>query len=416
MERTAKPSAMRTTALVSLLFLLGTGLGSGLGCGARTPLGGLDGDAAAPSPDDLDDEIVGLAVGDGHACAVRADGRAVCWGEGGQGQIGDGAREDRTTPSTVSGLVGAVEIAAGGGHTCARTQAGRLRCWGSRTVGQLGDGLPLVGAPAEFGLTPADVPSISAASQVAAGDAHTCARVAGGAVRCFGINDTGELGDGELERSSVARPVAGITGATQIALGASHGCARLGDGAVECWGSNEHSQLGRASSPERCGGIECSRTPIAVPGLSGVVELALASNRTCARLSSGDVRCWGFFADGVKRAPTEVPGLGRVERIAIGRSHACALRVDGAVVCWGEASRGQLGRRVGTACPRGTGTCDLVPRPVPGLGGVKALAAGGDSTCALLDDGEVRCWGRNDHGQLGDGTKEDRFEPTRVTF
>lgn len=396
---------MRRTPLFTLLFLLG--------CGARTQLRDLESEVQAQP---VDDEVVGLSVGDGHACAVRADGRVLCWGEGAQGQIGDGAREDRVTPSFVEGLGDAVEVAAGGGHTCARTSGGRVRCWGARTVGQLGDGLPLVGSTATEVLTPADVPSVASASQVATGDAHTCVLVGRGAVRCFGINDTGELGDGELERSSAARPVSGIEAATQIALGASHACARIADGAVACWGSNENAQLGTPASPTLCGGIECAREPVEVPGLRDVVEVALAGNRSCARLASGAVRCWGFFAEGVKRTPTAIAGLADVRGIALGRSHACALRGDGSVWCWGEGGRGQIGRPVTTPCPRGPGVCDLVPRAVPGLSGVKTIAAGGDSTCALLEDGTIRCWGRNHHGQLGDGTTVDRFAPAVVAL
>jgi alpha-tubulin suppressor-like RCC1 family protein len=356
--------------------------------------------------------IVSLSVGDTHACAVKGNGEAWCWGNNSHGQIGDNTFEQRNVPAKVLDLTYGVEIAAGRLHTCARIDDGSLRCWGHRAIGQLGDGISLLDTTVFRVPSPARVVNVSGARSIAAGDSFTCAITSSGTL-CFGSNDFGELGDGKTERSSSPTNVLALTDPKSLALGAAHGCARLSDGSVRCWGSNEAGQLS-GDAPDRCGSFFCARSAVESVTFGIVDQIAAAANRTCV-LTGGLVSCVGHLNTGVSFGPRAVPGLTDAVEIALGRSHGCARTSDGSVWCWGEGDRGQLGSFVTTPCPNGESTCSLTPVKVPGLH-AKHLELGGETSCAIVEDDSVRCWGRNDKGQLGNGTTTDSAVPVRVTL
>lgn len=201
--------------------------------------------------------------------------------------------------------------------------------------------------------------------------------------------------------------------AEMAAGGYAHSCARLTDGTVRCWGFNFYGELGDGTLTTRS-------NPVAVSGLSGVAEVAAGHRHTCARLTDGTVRCWGRnntgqLGDGTtgfgSPTPVAVSGLSGVAELAAGGSdsgsHTCARLTDGTVRCWGDNTSGQLGD--------GTTTNRSTPVAVSGLSGVTHIAAGGAHTCARLTDGTVRCWGWNFRGQLGDGTTTNRSTPVAVS-
>lgn len=389
----ARTSAL---ALVSLLAA----------CGARTPL--HEDRASATSTSQVSPhEPVAVTVGLLHACALLADGTVWCWGAGNLGQLGDGRSADSSVPVQVSGVEHAVSVVAGGSHTCARLDDGGVRCWGWRATGQLGDGAPLFGESAPTSPTPL-TPALPATTALGAGDGHTCAASDAG-VRCFGINDFGELGDGAFARSSSPRLVLDLDSATQLALGSSHSCALSSDGSVHCWGNGEDGQLG-TPAPDVCGTFACSRRAVAVEGLPPAAQIAAAANRTCAVLQDGTVSCFGRLPHGAVVTPEPVSGLASVQSIALGRTHGCARTRDGEVLCWGDGERGQLGPSATASCP---GSVCTRPVPVMGVPPPSGLAAGGDTTC-MVGAGRVLCWGKNDRGQLGDGSTTDTDTPVRV--
>jgi alpha-tubulin suppressor-like RCC1 family protein len=232
-----------------------------------------------------------------------------------------------------------------------------------------------------------------------------------GAVRCWGENSFGQLGDStNNNHPGEAVQVFGLTNrVTSIVTGARHTCA-IRDGAVLCWGDNRWGQLGDGSESNR-------NQPVQVNELEqGVVALASASDSTCALLESGGVRCWGRNLSGElgdgsndrRTEPVNVYSLSSgVIEIAAGEFHYCALHVDQGVLCWGNNQNGQLG----TAS---SGNAN-VPAPVFRLPtAVTSLAGGTAHTCALTAGGWVLCWGDNRNGQLGDGTQVDRSLPTGV--
>lgn len=306
----------------------------------------------------------------------------------------------------------AVPLALGAGyrHACAVMSDGTTRCWGSNETLQLGLSSadtcqvelgPSGPEPFACKKAPTPVPGLSDVKQVACGDGHTCALTNAGTVSCWGNDSSGQLGDGQAGGSR-AQPqaVPGLVGVVAIGAGAIHSCALLGDGTVQCWGGATNGQLG-------LGGKNQSATPAQVNGVSGVTALAVGAYHTCA-LSPSGVFCWGMnqygeVGNGASATdeifPAKVANLADAVAIAAGGWHTCATRAGGEIVCWGHNQEGQLGS--GTP---GFGNTQTQPTLVALPSSASKLACGREHTCVVIADGTARCWGSNDHGELGAGT------------
>jgi alpha-tubulin suppressor-like RCC1 family protein len=357
--------------------------------------------------------VVDIAAGRLHTCALIVNGNVRCWGSNDTGQLGNNSTAADSNLAVVVEIVppprsldptplleGAVAVTAGTGHSCALGATGNVRCWGDNSKGQLGNGVtsttPLLRAGVAVG-------GLGNALEVVAGDSHTCAiEVADGIGRCWGDGALGQIGNGTTTVATVPSTVfglAGSIGARSMQSVASSSCARRGNADMACWGLSDEGQLG---SPN----IFLSASPVTVVTVHDAISLSGKSFHFCAVRSSGLVYCWGYNADGElgtgdtrnQASPVQVPGLVNVVQVSAGGSHTCALLADGTVRCWGSNSRGQLGD--------GTFSQSLSPVAVSNLSGVVMISAGSTVTCAVIVDATARCWGSNSDGRLGDGHAE----------
>ncbi len=359
-----------------------------------------------------------VSAGSRHTCALRSNGTVWCWGFNEDGELGNDEFSntmigDIPTPVEVPGISSATQVSAGGdiygGHSCALLSDGRIKCWGVNDYGQLGNG-----STAEYGIpTPVDVKGISTATQIAAGGDHSCALLSDGTVRCWGWNEYGQLGDGTTDNSPTPVEVNGISTAIQIAAGGAHTCAVLFEGKVECWGVHT-GQLGDGTTDN-------SPMPVEVKGISTASQIATGGR--CILLSDGEVECWGYnnwgqLGNGTTEdspTPVEATGIWTATGVAAGGNHTCARLSGGKVECWGANTHGQLGDG---ASPLDYDWINRDPHPIPikvkGISTATHITAGEDHTCALLSGGRVMCWGSNNDGQLGDGTHYRSSTPVEV--
>lgn len=351
-----------------------------------------------------------------HVCALLATGHVTCWGVNAHGELGTGDTANRLGPSEPlvfeAGFT-PLRLALGDDHACALSAQDRVKCWGSNEYGQLG-------APAD-GDRLAPGPDVrlrgAAAAALAAGTDHTCAILfGGGVVKCWGRNDEGQLGlgdrtnrgDGPDQMGDALPAVALGTAATAVAAGRAHTCARLASGAVTCWGANDAGQLGLGTTTSS---LVPAAAPVALPGPAAT--LAAGDDFTCATLTDGRAFCWGAGGRGQlgtgdpadRSAPAVAVALpGKARDVTAGAHHACARLENQTVACWGANDAGQLG----------LGDQEDRPRPViVPLGSARAAAVASrqGTTCVLFDDHRTTCWGANSRGQLGLGDARDRAAP-----
>ncbi len=194
--------------------------------------------------------IQALSAGIGHTCALTIGGGVKCWGANGTGQLGDGTNITRLTPVEVVGSASGVRaIGVGSLHSCAVTASGAAQCWGQNNSGQLGIGPRSYPYPA----TPTDVVGLqSGVVAISGGDQHTCAILSGGAVQCWGNNEYGQVGDGTTTNRFTPIDVVDLQGGgTGVSAGIYHTCAVTDVGGVKCWGLNRSGQLGDGTTTRR---------------------------------------------------------------------------------------------------------------------------------------------------------------------
>jgi alpha-tubulin suppressor-like RCC1 family protein len=348
-----------------------------------------------------------------HSCAVLGDGTVRCWGANDAGQLGNGvvSAGATSTPVSVTGVTMAIAVAAGRDHSCALLVTGRVQCWGANDRGQLGNGTTTASP------SPVTVANLIDAVSLSGGTRHTCVRTATGRAKCWGANGVGQLGDSTRVDRPTPVDADPLLDARMVSAGADHTCAVRANGAVMCWGGNNSGQLGLGDSAGRT-------RPHDVSGVSDVKHISAGRSVTCATVASGEVFCWGAnglgqFGNGTTTASlTPTPAgtsFSRKFSVGVGGEHTCALTVTLALPsnpanagplleCWGQNAAGQLG--LGT-----TGVPATAPQRVPSFGALMEFAAGSTHSCVLMDDERVRCWGRNDAGQLGTGSTADSSLP-----
>lgn len=416
---------------------------AGMACIAGACTSCADGRCAAPQC------APRIAVGAYHACAVLTDCTLKCWGYNLHGQLGQGHGESRgdrpndmgsNLPAIDLGTrAHAVDVAAGESHTCALLSDGAVKCWGFNEGGQLGVGdvEDRGNEPGELGdaLPVVDLGNGRRATMLVAGGYHNCAALDDGSLKCWGYNAAGPLGVGDSdnrgdesgEMGANLPAVALGTGFVldDVVAGAFSTCARSDSGQVKCWGNNEFGQLGQDNNYDY-GNDEHPMATLAAIDLAPIAQVAAGGAHTCALLGAGGVVCWGNndqyqlgYDSGtlnhVGSSTTPMSSLHPLDldffgitAIAAGDRHNCSLAA-GALKCWGANDSGQLGLEDDLARREGAGNMGA-QLPVVSLGNepVAAIAAGNNFNCALLTDGRIKCWGGNEHGQLGLGDNDPR--------
>ncbi|MFM7198282.1 MAG: hypothetical protein ACKO2D_10425, partial [Chloroflexota bacterium] len=356
---------------------------------------------------------VDLSVGTAHACAIVTSGQAWCWGNGTSGQLGNSSNDTRTRPERVNTEQAFASVSAGASHTCALTAAGAAWCWGAGNSGQLGNN------NSSNYIYPVAVAGGKTWTAISAGYNHTCALATDGAAWCWGDDGSGQLGDGSQSSNTQYAPVAVTGGRTyvSIAAGGKFTCAIATGGGLWCWGSNASGQVGDgASGTNRASPVDVSGGKTWATGVAG-------TSNACAVTTAGAAWCWGDNSIG--QVGNGQGGAGQVvaipvavvtpvgtsgvtwARVGVGDYHTCATTTGGVAYCWGNGDYGKVGdgKQV---------TARKAPVAVSGTSTWTRIGAGGDASCGLDATGVPQCWGRNNLGQLGDGTSTDRATPASV--
>jgi hypothetical protein len=316
-------------------------------------------------------------------CALRPSGRLACWG-----QPYDAFHylpaEDFVLPSPVRDGPRTVSLGNYGG--CAITTDGQVWCFGGNAGGWFGNGSS---TPSGWPVGTGRFGTVSDATHVVRGAAHTCVLRASGRVVCAGDNSLGQLGDGTTTPSATPVPL-GLTGVTAIDAAANRTCV-VAAGVVHCWGATARTLVGD--------GRTSSTTPVAVAGISDAVNVAVADEEyACALRTGGGISCWGpafgYNPGGVwaTAAFSSMP----VE-LEAGRTHLCGRLTSGLVECWAGDFPGD--GTIGAAV-----LPNVAPRRASGISGATSVAVTeGSSVCVRRDTGAVLCWG----GGLYDGDATD---------
>jgi len=319
-----------------------------------------------------------ITAGIGHTCALTAKEGLECWGLNESGQVGDSSFDDTLVPVDVVGInpAGVIGLVSGIHHTCVLTSANEVFCWGLNSSGQLGDGTtenrnePILVDGLEGKIT-----------AISAGAEFTCALNDANDVFCWGNNSSGQLNDGTEDHSSIPVKTTTVSSDTVLISGGSLELQGItSDGAMQLWNS---------------------QPVIPVTGLPEEDNAFVSADRFteggCTMTEAGDVNCWGGITD------AQVKGAVVNDMLSSGQGHACTMKAEG-LVCWGSNSNGQLGNDSTNDSLEETLVVELEQ-------GVIALAAGMKHTCVIYADEDIACWGLNDYGQLGNDTIDDSMVP-----
>jgi alpha-tubulin suppressor-like RCC1 family protein len=380
--------------------------------------------------------IAQMAASSNTTCALYRSGNVWCWGNNEYGQRGDGtfAGAPRPEPSQVPSLANVTRIAAGVGESfCAIESDGSLWCWGWNYQDGLGhdngyDGGNDAGDVTcsnnfPCATTPQKVAGISNAVDVAIGYGHACARVAGGAVYCWGDNRVGQLGhDNAIDGTCKDGPcnaapsiVPGAPAAGSLTAGEFHSCAGAGS-SIACWGDNFYGEIGLSPADS----VE-HPTLNAVTGITGALSFHSKEYFNCAVLADA-ATCFGSNEHGELAYPVDDSGvnikfpsppqptvpLGNIADVTTGGRFACARLRDGSVWCWGNDTLGEIAQPedAGLSCEFGE-PCNPVPMQIPVVHDVVEVTSGASHTCVRESDDSVWCWGFNRQGQLGHDASVD---------
>ncbi|MFC1482280.1 RCC1 domain-containing protein [Myxococcota bacterium] len=334
-------------------------------------------------------------------------------------------------------------VSVGSHHSCGIINDGSIWCWGAnRFPGILGLGDPEIldlcgDYDTQCSYRPRRVTGITAAVNLSVGPFHTCTILGDDSIWCWGLNTSGQLGNGTLDSTSVPTSVTSMDDAIEVSVGGSHSCAIRSDGSLWCWGENSAGQLGIGAGPEFCTSdataFACSKVPVEIPLPSAAVSISSSTFHSCAVTVGGDTYCWGSdYANqlgvvnlqdcpggaGICWLPELITGISDAVEVYTSLWHTCIRAYNGSVWCWGhlDFSGADVANGLDSCDQRyNTDNCTSIPGIVlPGEATrISSRASLWPHTCALVVS-ETVCWGANYAGQLGDGTTTYQQYPVPV--
>ena len=313
---------------------------------------------------------VAVAVAEDSSCALLSTGSVQCWGRNDYGQLGNSDNAHSSYPVTVSTITTATAVACGGHACCALLPqsapgTSNVMCWGLGGDGQLGNGAN------GNSNKPVPVSGINTAIAVTVGRYHACALLSGGTVKCWGNGYNGQLGRGNTQNSNTPVTVQSITTAIAVSAGGYQCCAVLSSGTVQCWGDNGNGQLGDSSNTQST--VPVTVLKINTDDVAAAVAVSCGYYHSCAVLIGGGMHCWGWGAQGrlgnggttSASTPVVVSGVTSAVALKAGGAHTCALLSNGVMQCWGKNEGGQLGRGSTSDGPTAANVLFDYPSPSP---------------------------------------------------
>ncbi|QQG35813.1 MAG: DUF1566 domain-containing protein [Micavibrio aeruginosavorus] len=342
-----------------------------------------------------------ISAGTSHTCGIQSDDTAWCWGSDGTGQLGNGATStDQATPVAVSGGGSWLSISAGLLGTCGVKSNGSGYCWGMEITGTLGNG----GAASETVNAPTALNDGGATWKfiAAPGQNSTCGIKTNDTGWCWGSQADGKLGDGVVFGGSIVSPTAVIGGHTWKAISVAvtgHTCAIKSDDTIRCWGYGSYGQRGDGTTSQAQG------TPAPLSGGGTWKKISAGGASTCAIKNDDTAWCWGNNGYGqvgnnqfstAETAPVAVAGGGSWSDISIASNATCGIKIGGTMNCWGDNTEGVLNYNATTSATSPLGVDDMGPW--------QAISGGSKHSCGIKSDGSLWCWGYNTTGQLGNNS------------